>query len=270
MNQEKIGKFVATCRKEQKLTQAQLAEKLNITDRAVSKWETGKSMPDSSIMMELSKILGITVNELLSGEKVALEQQIEKADENLLSLKKNNENALSTRKILAIVLSGCFAIGMLACTICNLAIEGTMTWALIPISALIFAWGILFPTVLLGKGGIRLSLIALTVEIIPFLFVLNYILHVKEIISVGVAPAIVGVGYLWLVQLIWSRLKKRKNFAIGVCILILVPAQLAINLIVTIAIAQNSLDVWDGVGDFIMVGIAVVFFVLDYCERKRK
>ena len=73
MKQTEIGEFIAKCRKEKKLTQAQLAEKLNITDRAVSKWETGKSMPDSSIMLELCEILGITVNELLSGEKIDME-----------------------------------------------------------------------------------------------------------------------------------------------------------------------------------------------------
>ena len=70
MNQTEIGKFIAKRRKEKQLTQAQLAEKLNITDRAVSKWETGKCMPDSSVMLELCGILGITVNELLSGEEV--------------------------------------------------------------------------------------------------------------------------------------------------------------------------------------------------------
>ena len=68
MNQIDTGKFIASCRKEKGLTQAQLAEKLNITDRAVSKWETGKCMPDSSIMLELCNILDVTVNELLSGE----------------------------------------------------------------------------------------------------------------------------------------------------------------------------------------------------------
>lgn len=70
MNQIKIGKFISECRKEKNMTQAQLAEKLNITDRAVSKWETGRGMPDSSIMLELCSELGITVNELLSGEEV--------------------------------------------------------------------------------------------------------------------------------------------------------------------------------------------------------
>ena len=70
MDQTEIGKFIAKCRKKKKLTQAQLAERLGITDRAVSKWETGKSMPDSSIMLELCEILGITVNALLSGEEI--------------------------------------------------------------------------------------------------------------------------------------------------------------------------------------------------------
>ena len=92
MNQTEIGEFIAKCRKEKKLTQAQLAERLNITDRAVSKWETGKSMPDSSIMLELCEILGITVNDLLSGEKISMESYEKKADENLIALKRKDEN----------------------------------------------------------------------------------------------------------------------------------------------------------------------------------
>ena len=70
MNQKAIGKFISTCRKSEGLTQMQLAEKLNITNRAVSKWETGKSCPDASIMLKLCDILGITVNELLSGKRI--------------------------------------------------------------------------------------------------------------------------------------------------------------------------------------------------------
>ena len=68
MDQIKIGKFIAECRKNKDLTQAQLAEKLNVTDRAISKWETGNAMPDSNLMLKLCSILGITVNELLCGE----------------------------------------------------------------------------------------------------------------------------------------------------------------------------------------------------------
>ena len=73
MNQIKIGRFIAERRKKKNITQSQLAEKLNVTDRAVSKWETGKSLPDSSIMIELCSILKISVNDLLSGEIVNVE-----------------------------------------------------------------------------------------------------------------------------------------------------------------------------------------------------
>ena len=105
MNQTEIGKFIANCRKEKKLTQAQLAEKLNITDRAVSKWETGKSMPDSSIMLELCEILGITVNELLSGEEIDMESFEEKADENLIALKRKDENNMTKNVIISMIFS---------------------------------------------------------------------------------------------------------------------------------------------------------------------
>lgn len=93
MNQEKIGKFIAECRKANELTQAGLAEKLGITDRAVSKWETGKSVPDASIMLELCEILKINVNELLTGEHITMDNYKEIAEKNLLEMKKHEEEA---------------------------------------------------------------------------------------------------------------------------------------------------------------------------------
>ena len=91
MEQIKIGKFIASCRKEQGVTQAVLAEKLGISDRAVSKWETGKSMPDSGIMLELCELLKINVNELLSGEHITMEDYNAKSEEVILGLKSENE-----------------------------------------------------------------------------------------------------------------------------------------------------------------------------------
>ncbi len=93
MNQVKIGKFIAECRKKENLTQMQLAEKLNITDRAVSKWETGKAMPDSSIMLELCDALKITVNDLLSGEVVTMDNYNKELENNLLEMVKQKEES---------------------------------------------------------------------------------------------------------------------------------------------------------------------------------
>lgn len=99
MNQEKIGKFIAEQRKNNKLTQEQLAEKLNVTDRAVSKWERGLNLPDASLMLELSKILDITVNELLTGEIIKKENYMEKLDENLIEVVREKE--ASEKRLLA-------------------------------------------------------------------------------------------------------------------------------------------------------------------------
>ena len=91
MDQIKIGKFIASCRKEEGMTQAELAEKLGISDRAVSKWETGKSMPDSGIMLELCGFLKINVNELLSGERIMAEFYNKQLEDNLLAMKREVE-----------------------------------------------------------------------------------------------------------------------------------------------------------------------------------
>ena len=91
MDQIKIGKYIAECRKKNNLTQMQLAEKLNITDRAISKWENGKGMPDSSIMLDLCNELKISVNELLSGEMIDMNNYNEIAEKNLLEMAKKEE-----------------------------------------------------------------------------------------------------------------------------------------------------------------------------------
>lgn len=91
MNQEKIGKFIALKRKQKNLTQEKLASLLNITDRAVSKWERGINMPDASLMLELSKILDISVNELLSGEVIKNKEYINKAEEKLIEMSELEE-----------------------------------------------------------------------------------------------------------------------------------------------------------------------------------
>ena len=93
MDQVKIGKFISDCRKKQNLTQAGLAEQLGITDRAISKWETGRALPDSSIMLDLCKILKISVNDLLNGEVVTMSEYDNKNEQILLQMVKEKQEA---------------------------------------------------------------------------------------------------------------------------------------------------------------------------------
>ena len=108
MDQMKIGRFIAERRKQCGYTQMQLAEKLNITDRAVSKWETGRSMPDSSIMPELCKLLGITLNDLFNGEVVVMEDYKKKSEELIIEMTRQKEAA--DKKLLSLEI----VIGILA------------------------------------------------------------------------------------------------------------------------------------------------------------
>ena len=91
MDQMKIGRFIAEQRREKKLTQSELAEKLGITDRAISKWENGRSLPDASIMLELCSILGITVTDLLSGERVDMDNYNEQMEKRLIEMVREKE-----------------------------------------------------------------------------------------------------------------------------------------------------------------------------------
>lgn len=111
MDQVKIGKFIADCRRKGNYTQMQLAEKLGITDRAISKWETGKTLPDSSIMLELCGTLGITVNDLLSGEVVTMDHYNKNLENNLLEMVKQKE--ANDKRMLALE----WVIGILSCIV---------------------------------------------------------------------------------------------------------------------------------------------------------
>ena len=86
MDKLKIGGFITNCRKDKKLTQEELAEKMNVSVNAVSKWERGLNLPDTSNIPELCNILGITINELLEGKKLNNEEQKKVSDKNILSI----------------------------------------------------------------------------------------------------------------------------------------------------------------------------------------
>lgn len=117
MDQIKIGKFIAENRKKAGLTQMQLAERLSITDRAVSKWENGRAMPDVSTMLPLCDALRITVNDLLCGEIVTMDNYNKELENNLLEMAKQKEQADKRLLSLEIFIGAlCIAV-MLALTI---------------------------------------------------------------------------------------------------------------------------------------------------------
>ena len=108
MNQKKIGKFIYECRKNKNLTQEQLAEKIGVTSKSISRWENGNTMPDYSLLKDLCNELDINVNELLSGEKIKESEYMTKAEDNFVYLKKKVDNTLRIVNITTYLCSAIF------------------------------------------------------------------------------------------------------------------------------------------------------------------
>lgn len=143
MDQIKIGKFIQEKRKEKNFTQIDLAEKLNITDRAISKWENGICLPDVGTMPELCKILSITINDLFSGEIVNMKDNEKKLEENLLEMAKLKEEKDKQLLKLEVVIGYTASITFLTLIFIASFVE-MATWLrilLIVIGCIIFAYG---------------------------------------------------------------------------------------------------------------------------------
>ena len=124
MDQIKIGRFIADLRKEKGMTQKELADAIGVSDKAVSKWECGKGMPELSMLMPLCELLQINVNELLSGEKLSHDNYSQKAEENIMNLMEENRKHRKKRKLLDAVMLFAQSLITIAAVIC-----GGLLWA---------------------------------------------------------------------------------------------------------------------------------------------
>lgn len=124
MNQEKIGGFILELRKEKNMTQKDLSDKLGITDRAVSKWENGRGMPDLSLLVPLCEILGVKVNELLSGERLDKKNYQDNLEKNIINtIDYTDKKVKKIKKIFTIILSCVFAFAFMILTMYSIDIN---------------------------------------------------------------------------------------------------------------------------------------------------
>ncbi len=265
MNGEKIGAFIARQRKSRNMTQKELAQRLNITDKAVSKWERGLSYPDISLLAPLAELLGVTVSELLDGEEERAAPVLPCGDQT------ERKKTRNLRKLFAAAFSLSLLLGMIICVICDLAISGKLTWSLFPVSAIIFAFPVFFPAIAFERRGILGSLIALSALIVPFLYVLDRLIgNCALLLPIGVRMAAIGVLYLWAVFALFQRLKSRKPLAAGIALLLAIPVCLLINVVLSSLVPEARMDVWDVLAFLVMAAVSLRFFALDRSARRRE
>ena len=155
LDQEKIGKYIAEKRKALGITQKQLADQVGLTDKAVSKWERGKSIPDHAVMHDLCDALGISVNEFLSGEDIVLEEYSDRAEENMMALIEEKKRQMRRSRMTGVCL--CVGFILILTGVCALiwgTYGNTGLIRFIDLPSLLFVIGITV-TVSVAAGTVR-------------------------------------------------------------------------------------------------------------------
>lgn len=145
MNQSKIGEFIAKCRKEHNMTQMQFAEKLGVTNKAVSKWETGKCLPDAALFDDICILLNITLNEFFAGEKISSENIEKKAEENLLEIAtelQKKDHKIVFLKYFTVIIA--LIASATSISVGGISFEGTPVFSNLLLTILVIcSWGVL-------------------------------------------------------------------------------------------------------------------------------
>lgn len=273
MDNGKMSQFISELRKSNKMTQKELAAQLGVTDKAVSKWERGLSCPDISLLPVLCDILGITINELLNGKRLELSSsEVESIIETTIQYADTATKSKSkdVRVIYAIITSAILLLGIIVCTICNFAINGKLTWALFPITSIIFVWSIIEPTVIWSKKGIHISLILLSLLIIPFLFALERIIGIAGLIlPIGIRVSAIALIYFWEIYLLFCKSNLPGYIAAAFAVISGLPISLWINSVVSKFTEQSVTDIWDILIYSILIIISMGVFIFGYVKHRR-
>ena len=274
MDNKKMAEFIAEQRKSKRMTQKELAERLGITDKAVSKWERGLSCPDISLLAELSDVLEVSVSELLNGNKADSTEAAEV--ETMVETTLQYANTVTKSRIkdiraaLIVAISALSFLGIIICMICDFAITGRLTWSLFPVSSLVYFWLITVPAIVCVKREIFCSLVLVSFLTIPFLFALEKIIGINGLIMPLAIPIFVtSIFYLWVAYLMIGRTKWPKYISVATTFFVGLPIALGINFIISNRTGEPIIDIWDILAYVILFILSVLIFGVGYIRNKR-
>ena len=202
MEENKIGSFIRDRRLQLELTQQQLADKLGVTDKAVSKWERAVSYPDITLLRELAAALEVSVTELLAGERDEAPPVPPGVENTVLDTVSYAETARKKNSgwkyVLFLVLTACCLQGALVCFIFFCISSGDWSWPLLAIKSIAFGWAVCYP-LLRSERPVRNALIIASLGVYPFL------LSIAELQPGVLGFTIVSVACAWGVYWTWRR-----------------------------------------------------------------
>ena len=243
-----IGRFIAELRKEKGLTQRALAERLGVTDKAVSKWERDMGYPDVTLLTRLAGCLGVSAGELLNGAREAgpapaadalVETTLQYADQ----VSKRRKLGLSKAVLALVTLLG--VIAMAVCMICDFSINGTFTWVVYPVSSILFGWLVLAPLLYFQGARVTLALCSASLFLPPFLAVLAHSAGGGWFFPVALPCALAGLAWCWLVWLCYVGFGRSRRVTAGVGVLLLPLVNLTVELALWRFTGFLDLNFWD-------------------------
>lgn len=230
MDQQKTGAFICFLRKERGLTQRELADKLNMTDKAVSKWERGQSYPDITILSALAEALGVTERELLQGQREgenAAEPSTELVVRDTLEYAKTAAKQHTGRAaaILMGIYGGALLIAVFVCALCDVLTSKRFTWSLIVLAACALGWGVVAPFYYIKKRKVLWAAVAVTLLLPMLLWVTAAV--VPNSISWFPQPAFllagIWMGLMWVAVLLHTFTRMNKWYIAAIAIFLCAP-----------------------------------------------
>lgn len=231
MEQIQLGAFIKERRLALNLTQKQLADKLGVTDKAVSKWERDVSYPDIALLRPLAEALEVTAAELLAGRLEPAEtpaSAAEAADSAILYAQQVEGRRGRWRLWIYHGLTASCLLASVVCVICDLAINSRYTWSLVVLLSLVYSWLICAVPLAAQRPGRRLVII-LTAATPIFLAALGWVLHEPMVLRISLWVVPMALVWLWIVYLLFLRLRHRKWLATGLSLILTVPVSIGIN-----------------------------------------
>ena len=208
-----MGGLIRSARMERGLTQKQLADRLGVTDKAVSKWERDGSCPDITLLIPLAQALGLEVTELLQGRRSP--EQPPTAEEMVVQTLTYSSQAARQRRRnaglwLFLLLSASLFLAAGICFICDFAPDRVLSWSWVTGLSLLFSWLLLAPPLLARTHRLRRGLEALTAALLPYLYLLGRLLREPRVFRIGLPAALISLIYLWAVYALCLRLRHRR------------------------------------------------------------
>lgn len=173
------------------------------------------------------------------------------------------------KKEYSIILSSLFLIAIIVCLICDVTINNMFTWSLLAVVSILFTWGVLFPTLKLGKKGVVWSLLVFTILLLPYLYILEKLLLVSNLFLVGACISLVSLWYIWSIYFLFKVLTKRSYMVVGIAFLLAMPLELFIHIILARFSIENALSSWDYLSLILLLVFSFIFIEKDLMYQKK-